>query len=394
VAENLFGTEVPATVNNNDSTPYTLGTRFTPQANGQITHIRWRVPDSAPSGNVTMGLYRNSDSVLLSSTTVSVAAAAGTWTQVALPSPVSVTSGAAYTAVVFTPDRYVSTNAYAWPKNNGANLISANPGGWYNGNFAIAFPNDNFGGANYFADVVFELPSSGVAATGRTSAAAVAGSSASKRAIASARCCAAARISAASRKAAPVTARAAAVATGRVTVRHAGVVATRAVSANSATAVAAKRIPATATTLAAASAVAAVSSGSARPVVATCSACPLASVLAVRATRAVAAVTVVAAPRVTTSRRTPAVARALVAARSLAASARRTAVTARTVAVVSATAAAGQVGATRPVTGRCVAAAFGRARITRITRRPAAGTTARPSSGTKARPFAGVTYRP
>lgn len=157
MAESFFAAEAPVNTNNNDGTSYTLGLRFTPQVDGQVTHLAAFIASLAPDGDVTFLLYRNSDQQVLASEARSPALAAGDWLMAELAAPVDVLAGVAYTAAYFTSNRYVSTGAYPWPVSSSAgNLISADPGGYFNGSFTPAYPDAQFGGGNYFADLVFE----------------------------------------------------------------------------------------------------------------------------------------------------------------------------------------------------------------------------------------------
>lgn len=161
MSETFFGAENPSVPQSNDGTPYTLGTRFEPLATGQVTHLRWYCPPDAPDGMVGFYLYRNSDQQVLAFEERSLALNGGTWVEVELAEPITITPGTAYTAAVFTPNRYPSTPGYSWPKaSTNGSLLSAAPGGYFNGNFTASYPDTTFNNGNYFADVVFE-PSGG-----------------------------------------------------------------------------------------------------------------------------------------------------------------------------------------------------------------------------------------
>jgi hypothetical protein len=151
----LYGSQTPATPNANDATAYTMGTRFAPNTNGWATHGRWYFPATLPTSTVSVGIIRDSDQVLLGSTTFS-APMAGAWNTAAYASPIELASGVNYSAVIWTSDRYVATAAYPWPTGAG-NVISA---GTAAGRFTASgspftFPTNNANGC-YFADLVFE----------------------------------------------------------------------------------------------------------------------------------------------------------------------------------------------------------------------------------------------
>jgi Domain of unknown function (DUF4082) len=179
VTETLFGTEVPVN-QNNDNTPYTLGTRFSPLVIGQVTHLKFYRADNGPDGLVELILWQNSDQSQLASVEVLGSGLSPGWNEVALTSPVSLTVGEFYIASYYTPDWYVSTAPYSWPKTStDGNLETPAPAGFFNGNFEPSYPDSGFNNGCYFADVVFEPsgvdPAEGSAALGLNLAAAATG---------------------------------------------------------------------------------------------------------------------------------------------------------------------------------------------------------------------------
>jgi hypothetical protein len=411
VAENLFGAEVPATVSHNDNSPYTLGTRFTPAVSGTVTHIRWYVPTNPPTGTTTFLLFRNSDEAQIGSATQSLAGLGAQWVQVAFAAPVAVTAGQSYTAAVFIADHYVSTTPYSWPKSNGANLSTPAPGGYFNGNFAVDFPDSTFNNGCYFADVVFEPASSGVASVGRTTLAASPRSAAIKVVAIVGRCVAAVRPSAAARKAAPSSGRAVAAITSRAVsvhrapglartvaasstsaaTKHAAVASARATIAPSAIAATVRKTPASATATVAATVL---TTGAAKPAVARCSFAATARASVSRINRATGSTTAATTARAATIRRTPVTGRTATPSAARAVGLKRVATAGRVVAAIAATAQGEQAEGPRPVAGRCVAAFTSYRSLRRITLRPSLGVTIRPSDGLTPRPFAGITPRP
>jgi hypothetical protein len=179
VTETIFGAEVPVN-QNNDNTPYTLGTRFSPLVAGQVTHHKIYRGDNSPSGTVELLLWRNSDQAQLNSQEVLGSSLAMGWNEVALTSPVTTDIGEEYTASHHTSDWYVSTGSYPWPKTStDGNLETPAPAGFFNGNFEPSFPDQTFSNGCYFADVVFEPsgadPAEGSAALGLNLAVAATG---------------------------------------------------------------------------------------------------------------------------------------------------------------------------------------------------------------------------
>lgn len=157
----LFTSQVPAATDGTDGVAYSLGTVFETSAPGQVTHIRWRFPDTLPSGTVTGALYEwDSDATgtLLASATFS-SPTAGTWNTVAI-TPQTITPGARYVAVIHTPDRYVASNGFFSTALTNAPLTApADSGSVHNGKLSsggsLQYPDGSFGSASYFADVVF-----------------------------------------------------------------------------------------------------------------------------------------------------------------------------------------------------------------------------------------------
>lgn len=171
----IFTVETPAFPNENDSAFQDLGTVFTTSTDGVITGIRWYFPATLPSGTVTGLLWAmTSDTTGTELARADFASpVAGTWNVATLSSPVAVTAGSYYCASVHSPDRYVaSTNVF-----NGASISNPpltaveNLVPYSNGRFAFnqaspTFPATGSGSkASYFADVVFELPSTAAAAS-------------------------------------------------------------------------------------------------------------------------------------------------------------------------------------------------------------------------------------
>lgn len=157
MTESIFGTEVPVILDGADGVDYSLGTRFVPQVDGTITHVKWRFPSVSQVG-VTGGVFAVSGQTLLGSKLFS-GVTLSTWNQVALDTPISVTSGVTYVAAVWIPSHYNATVSYPWPKTStGGNLIAGAANGWFSASTgSLAFPAGQSGGsASYFPDVVFE----------------------------------------------------------------------------------------------------------------------------------------------------------------------------------------------------------------------------------------------
>src|SRR5262245_23322331 len=120
----LFTTQTPAQPDVDNGNSISLGTYFTPDVDGTITHIRWYFPTGAqPGGEAVKGaLFRTSDSAKIGGDVVFASPGTpGDWNQVALASPVLIDQGVQYCAAVRTPARYVASTGGAspWPLTNG-----------------------------------------------------------------------------------------------------------------------------------------------------------------------------------------------------------------------------------------------------------------------------------
>lgn len=150
----IFGAQTPAGTFN-DATAYTMGTRFTPGVAGWATHGRWYFPSTLPGSTVSCGVYRNSDQVLLGSATFS-SPTVSAWNTAVFSSPIALSAGVVYTAVIWTPDRYVATSSYPWPSGAGDLVSDAVGAGRFDAaGSPFVFPTSNANGS-YFVDVVFE----------------------------------------------------------------------------------------------------------------------------------------------------------------------------------------------------------------------------------------------
>jgi hypothetical protein len=167
MSSTLFGAAVPSILNADDGNTYVLGTDFTPNIDGTITHARRYFP-TTPQAGVSMGLYRVGDQALLGSVNFADGLAAG-WQQVAFASPISVTAGVQYQITYFTPSKYVATSAYGFPFTSGDLSALAAPNGVFNASIpSLQFASGNLSGTAVFADVVFE-PAGGGGTTTVTS---------------------------------------------------------------------------------------------------------------------------------------------------------------------------------------------------------------------------------
>ncbi|MDT3680315.1 MAG: DUF4082 domain-containing protein [Burkholderiaceae bacterium] len=148
----------PAVVSDGDSVPVELGVKLVPDADGQITGIRfYKGPQNL---GTHVGNLWTSTGTLLASTTFTDESAGG-WQQASFANPVPVTAGTTYVASYFAPQgRYsVNDNYFTSSYTNGPltapSSASAEGNGVYRYGAASAFPNATFSASNYWVDVVF-----------------------------------------------------------------------------------------------------------------------------------------------------------------------------------------------------------------------------------------------
>ena len=152
-----------------------LGTRFHVTEPGDAVRARFYCPPSGPggSGAVNMRLYRVADAALLATASFP-SPTVGAWNEApwivsGSPASVPLVINTVYSTSYVTPNRYVASTAYAWPKvSSGLRIESEVPGGYFSSGDAL--PAGTFGGNNYYADIVIEFggeaPSEGSAALG------------------------------------------------------------------------------------------------------------------------------------------------------------------------------------------------------------------------------------
>lgn len=156
MADSIFTTQVPVIADANDATAYTLGTKWSANVAGEITHGRWYFPGTAPSGPVDWVLYDDVSQAELGRATFTSTAPG--WQTVALATPVSYpTPGVEWIAAVETPDRYVATVNFFTTSGNVVSGALTAPADAHNGRLGVGsvYPAGTFNDSCYFADLVF-----------------------------------------------------------------------------------------------------------------------------------------------------------------------------------------------------------------------------------------------
>jgi len=156
VAVSLWNnTGVPAIVDTGAGPSVELGTRFTSDANGVISGLRfYKAPGD--TGPHTVSLW-SSTGVLLARATSTSETASG-WQQVNFSTPVMISAGGSYVASYHSSSgRFAMTvGGYASPLTSGALRVAAGGGVFSYG--GVGFPTQSYASSNYWVDVVLNTP--------------------------------------------------------------------------------------------------------------------------------------------------------------------------------------------------------------------------------------------
>lgn len=126
----VFSWGNPALPDLTDGVALVLGVKFAVAQAASCTGVEWRVPNTVPVGLCTFTLWNFDTQLRLATVDATVGAgSAGALTRFLFASPVAVASGTNYLASVFTPNRYVATANYTWPRTDGI-LTADAANGW------------------------------------------------------------------------------------------------------------------------------------------------------------------------------------------------------------------------------------------------------------------------
>ncbi len=147
----------PSTTNNYDGSAIEVGFKFSANAAGSVTGIRF-YKGSQDTGTHIGNLW-SSTGTLLATINFSGESASG-WQQMNFSTPVALTPGTTYVATYFSPTgRYsADSNYFTSAINNGPIHAFSNtesPNGVYRYTSSSAFPSGSFGASNYWVDIVF-----------------------------------------------------------------------------------------------------------------------------------------------------------------------------------------------------------------------------------------------
>ena len=180
-------TVVPTVVEDSDSSAVQLGVKFSSTLAGNISGIRfYKGPGNT---GIHIGSLWRADGTFLANATFQNESASG-WQTATFTSPVSITANTTYVAAYYAPVGHYSYNSgyfNASAANSAPLSAPSSPDADGNGVFAYgtanSFPDQSWGGSNYWVDVIFETTSASdtaapaVAIAAPTSAATYAASS-------------------------------------------------------------------------------------------------------------------------------------------------------------------------------------------------------------------------
>ncbi|MFV2094828.1 hypothetical protein ACFHW1_04965 [Micromonospora sp. LOL_014] len=135
---------------------YTLALGFAAGEDCPCLGVRWRVPDTAPTGTCSAAVWRVSDEQLLAFKDFTITTEQGAelniyFDQVDVP---TLSASVGYRASIYTPNRYVATTSYGWPVTEGI-LTAGSANGWLA--TAPQFPAIQSGNsANYHVSPIIE----------------------------------------------------------------------------------------------------------------------------------------------------------------------------------------------------------------------------------------------
>jgi hypothetical protein len=155
----VFGlTDAPATTETADTTDYELGMRFTANAAGTITELRYfrGAADASDTDTRVLNLWDAAGSRLGSVTVTSTAGESG-WQVGTLSAPIAIQAGATYVVSYGTTQNYAVTSNYFTTAHAGPDgvLTAGVASGVFADGTPGVFPTATYNGSNYWADVTF-----------------------------------------------------------------------------------------------------------------------------------------------------------------------------------------------------------------------------------------------
>jgi hypothetical protein len=153
----IFGTDRPATRDNEDGNNYTLGTFFSLVSNANALKVHWHAPNTPNPGSllpVQWQIWNITTSTIIKSGTFPDTLVWGTWNEVPV-SALSFTTGILYGVTVVT-DRYTATSHYFDSAVDHPPLHVDVGGGRFHGQGSTTtpiMPDSGFNNGGYFVDI-------------------------------------------------------------------------------------------------------------------------------------------------------------------------------------------------------------------------------------------------
>ena len=156
---NVFdSSEEPTTTETTDPTDYELGMRFTANAAGTITELRYfrGAADASDTDTRVLNLW-NATGTLLGSVTVTSTAGESGWQVGTLSTPIAIEAGATYVVSYGTTQNYAVTANYFDTAHSGPDgvLTAGVASGVFADGTPGVFPTASYNASNYWADVTF-----------------------------------------------------------------------------------------------------------------------------------------------------------------------------------------------------------------------------------------------
>jgi hypothetical protein len=154
--DTIFDFGTPSQIDSGDTTPNTLGVKFTSDVNAAVTGIRF-YKAAANTGTHVVSLWDASGNLLAQATATGESPSG--WQTVLFPSPVQITAGTTYVAGYLAPNGHYSSNSGGLaggvdnpPLHALANSVS--PNGVYATGSTTTFPTNTYNAGNYWVDVL------------------------------------------------------------------------------------------------------------------------------------------------------------------------------------------------------------------------------------------------
>jgi hypothetical protein len=155
MSETIFGTANPLVPYAEDGIGLTVGTKFTPSADGKVTAVRLFTSSPAPLDPIDWKLLSADGSTVLASGTWPVGQPGGTWIEATLSTPVPVVANTVYVVAAGVLKRYVASVDYFDVPTGSTHLTAPQGAGRFANTSGFAFPTTLYANSGYFVDVAY-----------------------------------------------------------------------------------------------------------------------------------------------------------------------------------------------------------------------------------------------